>query len=179
MLGIRSRGANFFPIREDANRRITDTWAAPVRLDRFPFRITSRCNAGRAPQVVPIWQEQWSLEMDEATEVPTKADQPHREQRTVPRYAFIAHVDVVEPASDTRIAARVSEISRKGCYVDVLVTLPASTLIQLKILRDRGTFTTKGKIIYVQEGMGMGVAFVDIAEDQLKILDGWLVEIAS
>jgi hypothetical protein len=74
MLGIRSRGANFFPIREDANRRITDTWAAPVRLDRFPFRITSRCNAGRAPQVVPIWQEQWSLEMDEATEVPTKAD---------------------------------------------------------------------------------------------------------
>jgi hypothetical protein len=87
--------------------------------------------------------------------------------------------DVVEPASDTRIAARVSEISRKGCYVDVLVTLPTGTLIQLKILRDQGSFTTKGKIIYVQEGMGMGVAFVDIAEDQLKILDGWLVEIAS
>lgn len=27
MLGIRSRGANFFPIREDGKRRITDTMA--------------------------------------------------------------------------------------------------------------------------------------------------------
>lgn len=179
MLGIGSRDPNIFPIREDDDSRNTDPWAVPVRLDRFPFRVIASCNTGRVPRVVPIWQEQWSLEMDEATEVPVKPDQPHREQRTVPRYAFIAHVDVVEPASDTRIAARVSEISRKGCYVDVLVTLPTGTLIQLKILRDQGSFTTKGKIIYVQEGMGMGVAFVDIAEDQLKILDGWLVEIAS
>ncbi len=117
--------------------------------------------------------------MGEASEEPTKPEHPYREQRTVPRYPFIAHVDVVEPASDTKIAARVSEISRKGCYVDVLVTLPTGTLIQLKVLRDSGSFTTKGKIIYVQEGMGMGVAFVDTAEDQLKILDGWLAEIAA
>ena len=117
--------------------------------------------------------------MGETIEVPAGSGNAHREQRTVPRYAFIAHVDVVEPASDTKIAARVSEISRKGCYVDVLVTLPTGTIIQLKIQRDSGSFTTKGRIIYVQDGMGMGVAFLDIAEDQLKILDGWLVEIAS
>jgi hypothetical protein len=87
-------------------------------------------------------------------------------------------VDVLEPASDTRISARVSEISRKGCYIDVLVTLPTGTIIQLKMLRDQGSFTTKGRIIYVQEGMGMGVAFVDTSEDQLSILDSWIQEFA-
>jgi hypothetical protein len=109
----------------------------------------------------------------------TNSGQPYREQRSVPRYNFIAHVDVIEPASDTRISARVSEISRKGCYIDVLVTLPIGTIIQVKIVRDQGSFNTRGKIIYVQEGMGMGVAFVDVAEDQLKLLDSWLLEIAS
>jgi hypothetical protein len=109
----------------------------------------------------------------------TNSGQPYREQRAVPRYNFIAHVDVIEPASDTRISARVSEISRKGCYIDVLVTLPIGTIIQVKIVRDQGSFNTRGKIIYVQEGMGMGVAFMDVAEDQLKLLDSWLLEIAS
>lgn len=109
----------------------------------------------------------------------TNSGQPYREQRSVPRYNFIAHVDVIEPASDTRISARVSEISRKGCYIDVLVTLPIGTIIQLKIVRDQGSFNTRGKIIYVQEGMGMGVAFVDVEEEQLKVLDAWLSEIAA
>jgi PilZ domain len=113
-----------------------------------------------------------------ANETSTKSEQPYREQRAVPRYCFIAHVDVLEPASDTRISARVSEISRKGCYIDVLVTLPTGTIIQLKMLRDQGSFTTKGRIIYVQEGMGMGVAFVDTSEEQLSILDAWIQEFA-
>ncbi|MGH9745987.1 MAG: PilZ domain-containing protein [Candidatus Acidiferrales bacterium] len=97
----------------------------------------------------------------------------------MPRYSFIAQVQLVEPTSDTKIDGRVSEISSKGCYIDVPITLPAGTLITLKILRDQGTFATNGKIIYVQEGMGMGVAFLEIADDQLKILDSWLAEIAG
>jgi hypothetical protein len=49
----------------------------------------------------------------------------------------------------------------------------------LKVVRDQGTFSTKGKVIYAQDAMGMGVAFLDIAEDQLKTLDAWLAEIAG
>jgi hypothetical protein len=117
--------------------------------------------------------------MGETSDLPTQAVESYREKRTVPRYSFIAHVEVIEPASDTHISGRVSEISRKGCYIDVTITLPPGTLIQLKILRDRGTFATKGKIIYAQEAMGMGAAFLDIADDQLKTLDAWLAELAA
>jgi len=103
----------------------------------------------------------------------------YSERRTVPRYSFIASVEVVEPNSDVHISGRISEISRKGCYVDVLNTLPKGTPLQVRILRDQGTFETRGKIIYVQEGMGMGVAFVDPPADQLKILDSWLGELTA
>jgi PilZ domain len=104
---------------------------------------------------------------------------PYREQRTVPRYSFIATVEVTEPVTDTHIPARVSEISRKGCYVDVLNTLPVGTSVRLVIMRDSGNFSTPARIIYVQEGMGMGVAFVDTATEQLKILDDWIAELPT
>jgi hypothetical protein len=104
---------------------------------------------------------------------------PYREKREVPRFSFIAEVALTELASDTRISGRISEISRKGCYVDVLNTLPEGTPIELKVSRDQGVFLTKGRIIYVQPGMGMGVAFIDVPADQLKVLDAWLKELSS
>jgi hypothetical protein len=108
----------------------------------------------------------------------TRATPPFREQRTVPRYEFIATVEVVEPVSDMRLSGRVSEISRKGCFVDILNTLPAGTKINLRITRDQGAFFTPATIIYVQEGMGMGIAFREPATEQMQILDAWLAEIA-
>jgi len=109
----------------------------------------------------------------------TDVGSQYREKRTVPRYEFIATVELIEPVSDVRLSGRVSEISRKGCYVDVLNTLPTGTKIRISITRDLGAFTTPAKVIYVQEGMGMGIAFVDPPADQLKILDAWLSELGS
>jgi hypothetical protein len=100
-----------------------------------------------------------------------------REQRTVPRYSFAATIEIIEPASEVHISGRVAEISRKGCYVDILNTLPKGTLILVRIVRDQGTFGSPGKIIYVQEQTGMGIAFVDPHADQLQILDAWLNEL--
>lgn len=104
---------------------------------------------------------------------------PYREKREVPRFTFIAHVDLTEPSTETRIAGRISEISRKGCFVDVLNTLPVGTPLKLVISRDQGNFETPAKIIYVQEGMGMGVAFASPTPEQLKILDLWLSEMSA
>jgi hypothetical protein len=101
----------------------------------------------------------------------------YRERRSVPRYGLIAQTDVFEPVSGLRISGRISEVSLKGCYVDLLNTLPTQTAVEVCISRDQGTFTSPGKIIYTQEGMGMGVAFLNTPADQLKILDSWLVEL--
>jgi hypothetical protein len=98
-------------------------------------------------------------------------------RRSVPRFGLIAQTYVVEPVSGLRISARMSEVSLKGCYVDVLNTLPTQTEIEIQISRDQGTFTSPGKIIYRQEGMGMGIGFLNTAADQMKILDSWLAEL--
>jgi len=101
----------------------------------------------------------------------------HSERRQNPRYTFIATAEIIEPSTDTHISGRVSEISRKGCYIDVLNTLPKGTPIQVRITTDSGAFQASGHIIYVQERMGMGVAFEETGADQDKVLDGWLNEL--
>ncbi len=109
----------------------------------------------------------------------TNSGKPYGEKREVPRFMFIATVDIVEPVSDVHMSGRISEISRKGCYLDILNTLPVGTKIKVQVTRDQGSFETLGKIIYVQEGMGMGVAFLELAADQLNVLDAWLAEISG
>jgi len=116
--------------------------------------------------------------MSVSGDTPT-GDSPYSERRTVPRYTLIAVAEIVEPGSGVRMAGRISEISRKGCFLDLLNTLPMGTPVQLRISRDQGAFAWAGKIIYVQDGMGMGVAFDDLPANQLRTLDSWLAELAS
>jgi hypothetical protein len=118
--------------------------------------------------------------MDVSSNTPPSSDAgSYRNKREVPRFGFIATVDLREPTTDTRFSGRISEISRKGCYVDVLNTLPVGTVLEVRISRDCGVFESQGKIIYVQPGMGMGVAFLDLSAAHLAILDSWLAEISA
>jgi len=110
---------------------------------------------------------------------PTASGLPFGQRRTVPRYSLIATAEVIELGSEARMSGRISEISRKGCYFDILNTLPVDTKLQLRITRDQGSFATMARIIYVQEGIGMGIAFIDPPEDQLRILDSWIAELEA
>ncbi len=115
--------------------------------------------------------------MPDSFGAPTNPASGYRERRSVPRFNLIASAEILEPASGVHISGRISEISRKGCYLDVLNVLPVGTHLRLTISRDQGTFTTEAKIIYIQEGMGMGIFFLDVPLDQQKILDAWLADL--
>ena len=99
------------------------------------------------------------------------------ERRAFPRYTFIATADMIEPSTQTRLSGRVSEISRRGCFIDVLNTLPKGTAIHVRITTDTASFTCSGHIMYEQERMGIGVAFDPPSPDQQLILEGWLAEL--
>jgi hypothetical protein len=101
----------------------------------------------------------------------------YSERRKAPRYSFVATTEVTDSANATKHSGRVTEISRNGCYVDIMNTLPVGTLLNVHISCDQGTFVTKGKILYVQELIGMGVQFIDPPEDQLEILNSWLAKL--
>ena len=108
---------------------------------------------------------------------PPKDSASSAERRSVPRYAFVATTELTDAASATKLSGRVTEISRKGCYVDIVNALPVGTLLNVRISCDQGAFLTRGKILYVQEHIGIGVVFLNTANDQLEILDSWLAQL--
>ena len=116
--------------------------------------------------------------MGNPSDFPNNPATSSSERRVVPRHEFSATAEVTDSANSTKISGRITEISRSGCYVDALNTLPKETVVSISISCDQGTFESRGKVLYVQDRIGMGVVFLNPTNDQLEILDSWLVKMA-
>jgi hypothetical protein len=75
-----------------------------------------------------------------------------------------------------RIASRVSELGKHGCYLDMMNPFPQGILVLVKIAAGDAYFEAKSKIVYAQPNMGAGVGFLEIAPDSQEVLDRWLDE---
>jgi hypothetical protein len=100
-------------------------------------------------------------------------------RRAVPRYPFIAEAELADDASSARMNVRTSELSLKGCYLDMLNLLPEGSTVHLRITKDTGIFECKGRVIYIHPGLGMGVSFTEMAPKDKAVLDGWLAALAG
>lgn len=100
----------------------------------------------------------------------------YQERRRGPRYSFIASAELIEQKADVRIASRVSELSRHGCYLDMMNPFPNGTLVLVKIAAGDASFEAKSKIVYAQHNMGAGVGFLEIAPASQAVLERWLDE---
>lgn len=101
------------------------------------------------------------------------------ERRKAPRYGLVAIAELADPEDARLLSGKVTQISRNGCYVESPKTFPVGTSLKVIISREERTFVAKANIIHVHEGMGMGLAFLDPPEDQLRIVDSWLAELPS
>jgi len=107
---------------------------------------------------------------------PAEAAIEYQERRRTPRYSFIASAELIEVRADVRIASRVSELSKNGCYLDMMNPFPTGTLVLVKISAGDAYFEAKSKIVYSQQNMGAGVGFLEVATNYQTVLDRWLDE---
>lgn len=103
----------------------------------------------------------------------------YREKRRTPRYIFIASAELYDERTDVRVASRVSELSKHGCYLDMMNPFPTGTLVLIKIFAADQTFQSKAKIIYATPNVGAGIAFLDVEPKFEYILNRWLEEAAK
>jgi hypothetical protein len=100
-----------------------------------------------------------------------------RERRAHPRYAFSAGAEVIDALSGARLNARVSDLSRGGCYVDSISPFAVGTEVKLRITKDADSLAAQAKVVYAAGGMGMGLLFTLIEPEQGWILEKWLAEL--
>jgi hypothetical protein len=78
------------------------------------------------------------------------------------RVSFLREI-FFEWSSGSR-AARISDLSAGGCYIDTIATVSEGELITFDLHADDGTtmrFT--GRVAYVMPGMGFGVQFTEMS----------------
>jgi len=99
-----------------------------------------------------------------------------QDRRRFARYPLIAHIELLEESTDTRLKARVSDISLEGCYLDMVNPLPSGTHVRITITSEEAKFEARGRIIYTLQHMGAGVQFEEIAPGSAEILKTWVAE---
>ena len=107
---------------------------------------------------------------------PPDAGARFAERRAVPRYPFVAPVELFEPICRVRLSGRTSQLSLGGCYVDVADPMPVKAVCQLRIEWDRGKFESWARVVYTHPGAGMGIAFFNTSAEQKATLADWLAE---
>lgn len=98
-----------------------------------------------------------------------------QERRRTPRYPFVATAEVLDTLSGANIAARVSELSLYGCYIDMTNPLPEGTSIRVKIDSGGRQLDASGKVLYSVPNLGIGVSFHDVSVRSLIVLKEWLL----
>jgi hypothetical protein len=98
------------------------------------------------------------------------------ERRSAPRHAMVLAAEVVELPRGAKLSARTSDISRTGCYIDTLNPIPQGSEVRLRLTHHEDTFVALGRVVYVSYGLGMGIAFVKVEDEQLARLDRWFSE---
>lgn len=101
------------------------------------------------------------------------------ERRARLRYQLTATAEVTELNTGARFFTRTNDLSEGGCFVDSLAALPAGSQIRVHLSKGEQIFEAIGKVIYSQQGLGMGIAFAEVDPKQRAVLHCWLAQVSG
>jgi hypothetical protein len=94
-----------------------------------------------------------------------KASAPAAEGRRSPRYRCKGSVRLQENVSTVTTWATFADISMHGCYVESTTPLSVSTALSLQLSVNGFRVEATGEVRVVYPGLGMGVSFSQISEE--------------
>jgi hypothetical protein len=94
--------------------------------------------------------------------------------RRSPRVPFIASAEIMEMDTEVRLSARTGDLSRHGCYMDMVNPLPQGTAVKIAIEHGQRTFSATAGVVYSQTPLGMGLEFFNMDPAERDKLEQWL-----
>jgi hypothetical protein len=103
------------------------------------------------------------------------------ERRTSSRYRLSQppEVEILHSESSTPVKARLSDLSRGGCYVETDCSLPLETEVTITLKKSAEQVTAQARIVRAFPNSGLALAFTSMEGASFKILDGWLSAFAA
>lgn len=80
---------------------------------------------------------------------------------------------------DSRIWARLTDISLGGCYLEIMSPLPVLTYVNLGLTVEEQHLQAKGQVVVSHPHFGMGVQFIDLSLPDRQMLESWIAVLAA
>jgi hypothetical protein len=91
------------------------------------------------------------------------------DRRSKPRLSV--HLDAVWHGAEERHTARITDLSEGGCYLDTVGEVMVGEIVAFRVLLpDDDWLYLEGEVRHHKHGMGFGVQFVDLNEEQTEKL---------
>ena len=102
------------------------------------------------------------------------------ERRKHPRYPVSGGgAEVRQQGVDSRIWARLTDISLGGCYLEIMSPLPVLTYVNLGLTLDEQHLNAKGQVVVSHPHFGMGVQYIDLSVADRQMLESWIAVLAA
>ena len=111
------------------------------------------------------------------SEAPTKS-YPGAEKRQSPRYKCEGKLEMCQVGTDAYTQASFNDISLHGCFVEAQATYPVGTSLGLRLEAVGRKIASAGIVRVNYPHLGMGIAFVDMNEENCKQLKDLLASIS-
>jgi len=96
------------------------------------------------------------------------------EDRRGLRFPFDAVAEIIVGNSVQKLRARVTELSFRGCFVQISSALKERQRIRLKIRHVDQSFEASGEVMYQRQD-GVAVLFDELEPEALNVLQDWIL----
>jgi hypothetical protein len=98
------------------------------------------------------------------------------ERRREPRYPFVAMAEVVDERENARTSSRISDLSKHGCYVEMMNPFPEGTPVMIEIRTQTESLEAHATVAYFKPKQGMGLTFDEMPPHFASVLNKWLAQ---
>ena len=95
-------------------------------------------------------------------------------RRNNTRYTCHGRVRYQMPGAQGAAWAKLRDISRGGCYIETLATMPRTSQLALEIEVDGLQLRTFASVQVCNPGWGMGLQFTEMSEKHRDLLEEWI-----
>lgn len=96
------------------------------------------------------------------------------DRRRDPRHSVQVQIELREDGSDVPIRMSTTDLSRGGCYVELMLTLPIGTHVSAKLWLSDGSVRMRGRVVTLHPQFGNGIKFLEFEDDGKKVLAQYL-----
>jgi c-di-GMP-binding flagellar brake protein YcgR len=112
--------------------------------------------------------------MEFASNQPSGGDVPHGDRRHFRRYSVNVQIDLRQEGSDVPLRMQTADLSRGGCYTQLMMTLPIGTYVNATLWLGDSAIRVRGRVVTRHPQFGNGIMFLEFQGKGEQVLARYL-----